>query len=166
MLFYALPFSYRVFLDLSHREICYFTRNSGSVIILGDLTFAIKVYLCVMQRKQVDYKSVLSLFLPQGILDYFDIVDYSDMGSYYLISLEERKVIPLEHSHMKLVSKGFFPETVITDFPARDRTVYLKIRRRRWEDPLTGKTYSRNWDLVAEGTRITKEFGAFLKELH
>lgn len=60
-----------------------------------------------MQRKQVDYKSVLSLFLPQGILDYFDIVDYSDMGSYYLISLEERKVIPLEHSHMKLVSKGF-----------------------------------------------------------
>ena len=28
MLFYALPFSYRVFLDLSHREICYFTRNS------------------------------------------------------------------------------------------------------------------------------------------
>ena len=119
-----------------------------------------------MQRKQVDYKSVLSLFLPQGILDYFDIVDYSDMGSYYLISLEERKVIPLEHSHIKLVSYGLYPETVITDFPARDRTVYLKIRRRRWEDPLTGKTYSRNWDLVAEGTRITKEFGAFLKELH
>ena len=102
--------------------------KTGSVIILGDLTFAIKVYLCVMQRKQVDYKSVLSLFLPQGILDYFDIVDYSDMGSYYLISLEERKVIPLEHSHMKLVSKGFFPETVITDFPARDRTVYLNLR--------------------------------------
>ena len=35
-----------------------------------------------MQRKQVDYKSVLSLFLPQGILDYFDIVDYSGV-SYY-----------------------------------------------------------------------------------
>ena len=66
-----------------------------------------------MQRKQVDYKSVLSLFLPQGILDYFDIVDYSDMGSYYLISLEERKVIPLEHSHMKLVSKGFFPDIIV-----------------------------------------------------
>ncbi len=38
----------------------------GSVIILGDLTHC----------------------LPQGILDYFDIVDYSDMGSYYIISLE------------------------------------------------------------------------------
>ena len=59
-----------------------------------------------MQRKQVDYKSVLSLFLPQGILDYFDIVDYSDMGSYYLISLEERKVIPLEY---EIGVKRLFP---------------------------------------------------------
>lgn len=72
-----------------------------------------------MQRQQVDYKSVLSLFLPQGILDYFDIVDYSDMGSYYIISLDEHKVIPSEYSDLKLVSKGFFPETLITDFPAQ-----------------------------------------------
>lgn len=35
-----------------------------------------------MKSKSIDYKSVLSLFLPKGILDYFDIVDYSDMGSY------------------------------------------------------------------------------------
>lgn len=87
------------------------------------------------------------------------------MGSYYLITLEKHKVIPSEYPHLKLVSKGFFSETVITDFPARDRMVYFKIRRCRWEDPLTGKTYSRNWDLIAEGTRIIREFGAFLKEL-
>ena len=29
-----------------------------------------------MKHKAIDYKSVLSLFLPKGILDYFDIVDY------------------------------------------------------------------------------------------
>lgn len=58
-----------------------------------------------MSHKQIDYKSVLSLFLPQGILDYFDIVDYSDMGSYYIISLEDHKVIPSEYSHLKLVLK-------------------------------------------------------------
>ena len=104
-----------------------------------------------MQRKQVDYKSVLSLFLPQGILDYFDIVDYSDMGSYYLISLEERKVIPLEHSHMKLVSKGFFPETVITDFPARDRTVYLNLRAVR---------------VVPRPARLTAATGIWLLKAH
>lgn len=51
------------------------------------------MYLCIMKRQpiEIDYKSVLFLFLPQGILDYFDIVDYSDMGSYYLITLEELK---------------------------------------------------------------------------
>ena len=38
-----------------------------------------------MKHKAIDYKSVLSLLLPKGILDYFDIVDYSDMGSYYII---------------------------------------------------------------------------------
>ena len=107
-----------------------------------------------MKHKAIDYKSVLSLFLPKGILDYFDIVDYSDMGS-----------VPSEYSHLPLVSKGFYPEITITDFPARDRTVYLRIKRRRWEDPRDGKTYSRNWQLVVEGTHITKEFGAFLKEL-
>ncbi len=124
-----------------------------------------KSYLCQMKHKAIDYKSVLSLFLPKGILDYFDIVDYSDMGSYYIICLEESKSVPSEYSHLPLVSKGFYPEITITDFPARDRTVYLRIKRRRWEDPRDGKTYSRNWQLVAEGTHITKEFGAFLKEL-
>lgn len=118
-----------------------------------------------MKHTAINYKSVLSLFLPQGILDYFEIVDYSDMGSYYIICLEELPEKPSECSSLPLVSKGFFPEVVVTDFPARDRTVYLKIRRRRWEDKATGKTYSRDWHLVAEGTRITAEFGAFLKEI-
>ena len=52
------------------------------------------------------------MFLPNGILDYFDIVDFSDMGSYYLICLEEQKNVPAEYSELKLVSKGFFPDRV------------------------------------------------------
>jgi hypothetical protein len=116
-----------------------------------------------MKRNSVNYKSVLSLFLPKGILDYFEIVDFSDMGSYYIICLDELPAIPEEYSSLPLVSKGFYPEIVVTDFPARDHTVCLKLRRRRWEDKRTGKTYSRDWQLVASGTRITAEFGAFLK---
>lgn len=116
-----------------------------------------------MKRNAVNYKSVLSLFLPKGILDYFEIVDFSDMGSYYIICLDELPTIPEEYSSLPLVSKGFYPEIVVTDFPARDHTVYLKLRRRRWEDKHTGRTYSRDWQLVASGTRITAEFGAFLK---
>lgn len=119
----------------------------------------------MIRQANIDYKAVLSLFLPKGILDYFEIVDFSDMGSYYIICLEEYKEIPKSLKHLNLVSKGFYPEITITDFPARDRTVYLRLKRRRWEDKSTGKTYSRDWNLIAQGTRITTEFGAFLKEL-
>lgn len=63
------------------------------------------------------------------------------------------------------LSQGFLPEIEVQDFPIRGKAVYLRIKRRRWEDPSTGQTYSRDWSLVATGTRITAEFGAFLKEL-
>ena len=113
----------------------------------------------------LDYKDVLALFLPAGILDYFEITEASNMGSYYLIGLIEKDIIPEESQDLPLVSKGFHKPIVITDFPARDRTVYLRVTRRRWKDKETGKSYSRNWDMVARGTRITAEFGSFLKEL-
>ncbi len=67
--------------------------------------------------------------------------------------------------NLHLHSKGFFPEIEVQDFPVRGKAVYLRIKRRRWEDPETGQTYSRDWNLVASGTRITAEFGAFLKAL-
>ena len=108
---------------------------------------------------------VLSLFLPSGCLDYFDVTDYSNMDTCYVISLEEKSLIPSELTDLSLVSKGFHPVIEIQDFPARGKAVYLHIKRRRWEDKTTGKTYSRDWNLVATGTRITAEFGAFLKEL-
>ena len=118
-----------------------------------------------MQRHTIDYKEILSLFLPAGLLDYFEFTDYSNMGSYYIFCLTEKDEIPEELQNLPLISKGFYPEIVITDFPVRDHTVYLKVKRRRWEDKVTHKTYSRNWKLVADGTHITSEFGSFLKEI-
>lgn len=108
---------------------------------------------------------VLSLFLPSGILDFFIVADSISQESCFILYLEEQAVIPTEYSHLPLHSKGFFPEIEVQDFPIRGKAVYLRIKRRRWEDPNTGLTYSRDWNLVASGTRITAEFGAFLKEL-
>lgn len=109
---------------------------------------------------------VLSLFLPAGILDYFEITDAHNLDTCYVICLEERNVIPIEYADLPLVSKGFYPEIEVQDFPIRGKAVYLRIKRRRWEDKSTGHSYSRDWTLVAAGTRITSEFGTFLKELH
>ena len=53
----------------------------------------------------------------------------------------------------------------ITDFPIRDHKVILVLRRRRWIDTRTGKSFSLplNIDITASGTRYSKEFGVFLK---
>lgn len=116
-------------------------------------------------RSPFDSFSALSLFLPSGLLDYFDLVNGVTQDTCFILYLEEKPVIPDEYSHLSLHSKGFFPEIEVQDFPIRGKAVYLRIKRRRWETPSTGQTYSRDWNLVATGIRITAEFGAFLKDL-
>ena len=108
---------------------------------------------------------LLDLFLPTGMLDYFDLVDHVSQDTCFILFLAEKPEVPSELSHLRLHSKGFFPEVELQDFPIRGKSVYLRIKRRRWEDPDSGQTYSRDWNLVASGTRITAEFGAFLKAL-
>ncbi len=77
-----------------------------------------------------------------------------------------RKSLPfLKSIPIYIYIQRFLPEIEVQDFPVRGKTVYLRIKRRRWEDPETGQTYSRDWNLVASGTRITAEFGAFLKSV-
>ena len=60
-------------------------------------------------------------------------------------------------------SKGFMEAVSVADFPIRDHKVILKIRRRRWTDLRTGKSFSIPiaLDIVAKGTRYSKEFGVF-----
>lgn len=108
---------------------------------------------------------MLSLFLPAGMLDYFDLVNHVSQETCLILFLEEKPSIPQEYSHLHPHSKGFFPEIEVQDFPIRGKAVYLRVKRRHWEDPETGQTYSRDWNLVVSGIRITAEFGAFLKAL-
>ena len=65
-------------------------------------------------------------------------------------------------------SKGFMEAVNVTDFPIRDHKVILVIRRRRWTDMRTGKSFSLpiSLDIACKGTRYSKEFGAFLKETY
>ncbi|WP_449618994.1 ISAon1 family transposase N-terminal region protein [Sphingobacterium rhinopitheci] len=53
----------------------------------------------------------------------------------------------------------------IQDFPLRGNTVYLHMKRRRWLDKNSQEIIQRDWDLVAQGTHMTSEFAAFLKEI-
>jgi len=111
-------------------------------------------------------KSVLELFLPEGILEYFDIQSTAKTQEGYVICLAEKNLQPLGFKGEKLSSKGYLDEVTIKDFPIRGKACYLKVRRRRWINEDTGEIVVRDWELVAKGTRMTKEFASFLKGLH
>jgi hypothetical protein len=53
----------------------------------------------------------------------------------------------------------------VNDFPVRGKELLLDIKRRRWIEKATGKYVDRDFHLIADGTRITKEFASFLKGL-
>ena len=115
-----------------------------------------------------EYLQMLAqLVLPTQILDYFIITGVVQTESEIHISLDE-KMYPELSGNVHFESKGFMESVSVTDFPIRDHKVILRIRRRRWTDIRTGKSFSIpiDLDVVAKGTRYSKEFGAFLKETY
>ena len=106
---------------------------------------------------------LLKYVLPTELVTYFELVDIREFGATLHFYLDECNVIPEEFETLNLLANGFYEESTIKDFPLRDKKVVLHIRRRRWKDK-EGKSYSRQWELTAEGTRYSKEFAYFLKE--
>ncbi|MCG8737835.1 transposase [Tenacibaculum finnmarkense] len=102
-------------------------------------------------------------FLPEGILDYFDIVSDKIENDQVHFYLEEKNLLPKEYKSEIAQSKGFLPEITVEDFPLRGKCVLLHIKRRRWTLLSSQKIIKRDWNLIAKGTRITSEFADFLK---
>ena len=109
-------------------------------------------------------KELMGYLLPAGTLDYFELTHIVKDKESLVLFLEEKNLPPAEYHDQTLHSKGLLPEVRVQDFPIRDQKVILSIRRRRWEIAGTGEIVSRNWDLVMQGARLTKEFGLFLKD--
>lgn len=115
-----------------------------------------------------DYLNMLAtIVLPSQILDYFNIAGVEQTATEIYFSLDEKMSSQLSQDP-NYESKGFMESVNVTDFPIRDHKVILRIRRRRWTDSRTGKSFSIpiDLDIVAKGTRYSKEFGAFLKETY
>ena len=117
-------------------------------------------------KKETDQdatKELLGYLLPEGTLDFFDLIHIIKDKDGLVLFLEEKNIPPAEYEGQTIHSKGFYPEVRAQDFPIRDRKVILNIKRRRWEVQPGGEIVSRNWDLVMQGARLTKEFALFLK---
>lgn len=118
----------------------------------------------LLQREVLNIYLV-KYFLPEGILDYFEIVDDKIQDDQVRFYLEEKNILPREYQSEIAQSKGFSPEITVEDFPLRGKSALLHIKRRRWTLVHTGGIIKRDWKLVAKGTRITSEFASFLKDL-
>lgn len=109
---------------------------------------------------------IARLLLPEVLIDYFELTKHEVKGEELHFYFKEINSTPVEFKEVRLSSKGFFPEATIQDFPIRGKNVYLHITRRRWINESTNKIVTRDWQLVAKGTRITSEFATFLKEIY
>jgi hypothetical protein len=107
---------------------------------------------------------IISLILPKEVLDHFALTGFEESTDQVDLYLDELSVRP--QGDCVYLSKGFTPYSVVQDYPLRGRAVYLHVRRRKWYDPSTGDIVIRQFDLAHQGTRLSKEFAAFLKEAH
>jgi hypothetical protein len=87
-------------------------------------------------------KELIEIFLPEGIMEYFDYMGYErksreEVKPYgeFTIILEEKNVVPKipeEYRDRKIRQKGF-KEIRVDDFPVRGRKVKLLLKRRVWQ---------------------------------
>jgi hypothetical protein len=105
---------------------------------------------------------LLKEVLPAFLVEYFDLVHYTKSDTQFDIFMDEKNIAPFEY---EVESKGFYPVRKVEDFPLRGKKVILHIKRRRWRKPGSTQSISRDWQLLAKGTRMTKDFADFLKEI-
>ena len=117
---------------------------------------------------------VVSLILPENILDQFDIVKLEDEdiarndGTYQPfkhnvhIYLDEQDNRTAEQ-RLSLKPNGFTEYTSVKDYPVRNRLLTLHIRRRRYLDAEERSVILSEFPLKADGTSISPEFADFLK---
>ena len=110
--------------------------------------------------------AVANLLLPEVLIEYFELTKHELKGEELHFYFTENNSIPKEFKNQNLSSKGFFPEATLQDFPLRGKPVFLHITRLRWLNEMSNKVVTRDWGLVAKGTRMTNEFATFLKEIH
>ena len=118
-----------------------------------------------MNAQQGQYKALVEAFLPKDLFQYFEITNVKITEKEIQVDLDELNNPPSSYKNVKLISKGFHAPVIIQDFPIRERAVFLHVRKRKWKEERTGKIISNNWDTVAKGTRFTKGFASFLKEV-
>jgi transposase len=113
--------------------------------------------------------TILSLLVPDYILEHFELDKVETISGVIRIHLKEKK--DPNHYPKSIIGKGerslngYMNPIEIQTFPTQGKEVFLLLKRRRWK--LKGKknSYFNSYSFCQEGMKSTKEFGAFLKEI-
>lgn len=113
-----------------------------------------------------NYKEMLSIFLPEGILNYFDCKSIRTIDNVIIIRLQEKEgvpEIPEKQRGKKIISKGF-RDFSVEDFPVRGKKVKLLVRRRVWKIEGVTELIKRDIPMTTfPNTKLQQEFAVFLK---
>ena len=112
------------------------------------------------------YNDFIKMILPEILVEHFNLTESKKVGEKLNLYFEEKNDPLKEFRELQLVSKGFHNTITVQDFPLKGMFVFFHIKRRRWTDKATNKIIQRDWNLVANGTRMTKDFAAFLKSIN
>lgn len=118
-----------------------------------------------MSNANTHYLGLIKLLLPEELFEYFEIETFHVQEKEFHVYLIEQDIKPNKYSTDKLQSKGFYDSITVQDFPIRDKSLLLHIKRRKWLNQTTGMIVNRDWHLVAQGTHYTQGFANFLKGL-
>ena len=106
-------------------------------------------------------EELVSLMFPAGLLEYFVVSRIFKMATGYQVYFEEKKDVPSPYPAEEYICHGFHDEQLIHDFSLCGKVFDLVIEHRRWKHAEAGKVISREWDLVARGSSLSKGFSFF-----
>ncbi len=136
------------------------------------------MYFCLMPVLlwfySFDYETLVRFMLPNGILDYFEIMKIEEEITDEMD--ETGTVIPILHIYLDerdlrdvtwhdLQPNGFTEPRLFNDFLQREHKILLHVRRRLWLDEDGRNVILESLPLVAEGTCYSVEFADFLKKM-
>ena len=103
------------------------------------------------------YIELAECLLPEEMVEYFEVVKVEKNAQTLDVTLEERDFGVDGYPEVSLRPNGFYEESTVRDYPVRGRKMTFHVKRRRWVEIDSGKSVSKRWDIVAEGTRFSKE---------
>lgn len=120
-----------------------------------------------------DEINVLSLLLPEGILEWFEATKIEEKVNDSAKTDLEKRLYPkmlhvyLDERHSEEASEkglrpnGYTEAVTVSDYPVRNRKLMLHVRRRRYQDRTGRNVLLNKYKASEDGTKMTVEYGIF-----